>query len=135
MDVDKRSKKSLRDLCAQPHEEDGLPPERERRRGNVHRDGQMLKLALREADFCIRMSTSPLLANVHVMGVYPAPDMSRLEIVVEASSDAEATRVAIAMMLGSIRAQLARSTRRKRTPELCVSVVPRWKSTKEGGTQ
>ncbi|MEW5852198.1 MAG: ribosome-binding factor A [Myxococcota bacterium] len=67
-----------------------------------------------------------VLQDVMVLHTHPAPDASRLELVLAAPShvDVDAVRAALERIRGPLRHVLATSLHRKRVPELTFTVVP-----------
>ena len=126
----------LRDLCAHVHEDDGLDPRldkktsRRRTEGPSRKDHQLCKQTLRVLSHALRSRAShPLLMNLEVAAVTPAPDATRLEVLVQALTpidDAGAREVlrVLRSLRGTLRAELAASVSRKRVPELIFAVRP-----------
>ena len=67
-----------------------------------------------------------VLQSLYVAEVEPAPDASRLAVTLEVAEAAlaDAARTRLALVAGMLRAEVAASIHRRRTPELVFRVVP-----------
>jgi ribosome-binding factor A len=68
----------------------------------------------------------PLLGGVAVVDVQPAPDASRLMVLLqlEPGADPQAVRAQLIERRGQLRAEIAAAVQRKRTPELVFQLLP-----------
>ena len=99
---------------------------------------QVCREALRTITETLSASADPLLSSLTVLAVEPAPDASRLMVVVGlpptrpgGPSNPADVVAHLAERRGLLRADLAASLQRKRTPELTFFVLPARRS--EGG--
>lgn len=76
----------------------------------------------------------PALAGLTLIDVAPAPDTTRLRIVLAADVVDAAQRAAATRVLPRLRAAIANQTARKRVPELAVVVVPSASAPSGGGS-
>jgi ribosome-binding factor A len=119
----------LRALCAQPHEDDGLPPPRRERprSGPTRKDLQLCKQVLRALTTAAGTHPDPRLHEIEFVAVEPAPDASRLRCFVAARTT-PATRTEILRLLqgarGHLTAEVAAAITRKRCPTLLFELAP-----------
>jgi ribosome-binding factor A len=120
----------LRALCAQPHEDDGLPPPRRDRprNGLSRKDLQLCKQVLRALTTAAGTHPNPRLHDLEFVAVEPAPDASRLRCFVAARAGLPATRAEVLRLLqaarGHLTAEVAAAITRKRCPTLLFELAP-----------
>lgn len=86
---------------------------------------QLCKQVFEAMCLALAESDDPRLAEAFVVAVEPAPDASRLSVVVAANaSTIDEVLAALASARPWLRAELAASIHRKRVPELCFAVAP-----------
>jgi ribosome-binding factor A len=136
MKTRKRLDDHLRALCAQRHDEDGVHPKYDRKQGPRdgdkpnRKDQQLCKQVLRALRGAIGADCNdPILTELDIVGVEPAPDASRLRVVVALPQDTtqERARAVLAHLgraRGHLRAQIAGAISRKRVPELTFQIAP-----------
>lgn len=142
MKTHKRLGDVLRALCAELTEEDGVRPDRGRgtgdRTGPSRKDMQLCKqvmLTLRAA--LSGEASSALLRELEIEAVEPAPDATRVRVVVRASEVVD--RVGVERVLaelgaarGFLRVQIAGAISRKRVPQLMFVVGPKREEVMDG---
>lgn len=131
-----RQKDVLRDLCANVHEGDGVNPRLERQRSSrsemeiTRKDRQLCKWAARVVSHALRArAADPLLVNLDVVSVEPAPNATRLRVwcaptVPTTPEHLSIVQQRLAALRSQIRAELAAAIQRKRVPELTFVVRP-----------
>lgn len=95
-------------------------------RHRARRDGALCREAERSIGLALQAADDPTLHRLVVMTVEPAPDASRLLVLVACPRDVDA-REAEAALRGAapmLRAELARSLQRSKTPELAFAALP-----------
>ncbi|MGE3180007.1 MAG: ribosome-binding factor A [Phycisphaerae bacterium] len=125
-----------RDLCAELHEDDGVDPReafsratRRSNRGNDRKTLQLCKQASWTIEVALRCEAAdPILNELEVIDVQPAPDSKRLCVFIRPTSQSpERTPHLILERLnlarGFLRAALAVDLSRKRVPELTFEVA------------
>ena len=126
-----------RSVCAQVHDDDGVPPRLTRRERPRAAAGQGRKTA----QLCAQVrralhgligpgNADPALEGLRVEDVEPAPDSSRLRVIVSAPGNAgpdgiAAARLRLAALTPRLRFEVAGAISRKRVPELCFAVQVR----------
>lgn len=95
------------------------------RRGQI-KDAQLCRAVRDTLSLVLAESSDPLLSSVFVMDVVPAPDASRLAVRVEAPRelDPDAVRGALEREVPALRAEIADTVQRKKTPGLTFVVIP-----------
>lgn len=93
------------------------------RRGHDRALGALCREAERTIAIALAAAADPRLSALSVVGVRPAPDATRLEIVLVPPQPPASTEVAellacLERIRGGLRAELARALQRKRTPDL-----------------
>ena len=116
-------------LCGEIREDDGIDPrefvKRERKKSFIKRDRQLcsqvkriLNLVLPE--LCIRFE----IYRCEVTSVEPAPDVTRLSVVICVDADCiDSARMAISKIGGALRAEVAQSINRKKAPDLAFEII------------
>lgn len=123
---------SVRDLCADLHPDDGVPPSRrDTPREDVASDRKTLQLcaqirrALHIAMADPRFGLPP---EIHVTDVTAVADTALLDVVIEVPPEAgqplPELRARLAAASPGLRAEVARAITRTRTPELRFTLVP-----------
>lgn len=126
---DTRRRAAARSLCADLHSDDCPPPRRERRHDHTD-DRKTLQLCAqvrRVLEAHIPSSLHAVLAELRVERVEPAPDATRLRVVVspgEGTPPAE-VHAALQALTGRFRAEIAGAITRKRVPTLSFTLEPR----------
>jgi ribosome-binding factor A len=118
----------LRALCARDEDEDGVRPERrrEKARPTGRKDLQLCKQVMWAVQGALSAGGDPVLRELMVVAVEPAPNAGRLRVAVGAASgeSAEAIGNALERAKPYLRAEVAGVISRKRAPELVFAVVP-----------
>lgn len=122
----------LRDLCAHVHEDDGRDARRQDRKtggaphAGAHRDGQLLKIARRaiEQEVCANAGGIGWRAEVLEIEVGAGPHVRAWVGVACPRPHADDAQAWLSARAGAVRAALARSLARKRTPT--VTLVVQW---------
>lgn len=126
--------RDLRALCAETHEDDGVDPRQQRTRApfDPSQDRKCLQLsrtAARAVAAGLASCNDVLLEHVHVLFGEPAPDSTRIRILL--ALDVRETRPEVVAALrarvesrlsemrGWLRSVVAADITRKRAPELC----------------
>ncbi|HEX6739857.1 MAG TPA: ribosome-binding factor A [Vicinamibacteria bacterium] len=112
-------------------------PEGSRERKGRWKTLQLCKQVEHAAALVIEECEDPALAAAVVVGVEPAPDASRLRVLVAlppAGGEAAAAREALQRLAGRFREETARSIHRKRVPEVIAEVVA-FEESKEVGDE
>lgn len=138
----------LRTLCAELHEDDGIDPraafargERSHRKKEHHKARQLCKQAQRSLASALQTDCGdPHLHDVEITAVEPAPDCTRLRVVVRNSAtEAEVTGEELLARLvaagGVLRGRLARDIARKRVPELTFALAAQTAGPIAGGAR
>ena len=137
MTARKRRTGDLRALCAQVHDDDGVDPREafsrlDTSRTKGHRKArQLCKQVLRAIDTTLAGDCGdPLLLDLQVLAVDPAPDASHLLVTVQLSGRDESATVEAAyarleQVGGFLRSEIARAITRKRAPQLSFRVLTR----------
>ena len=88
------------------------------------KDAQLCAAVEETLSLVLAQSSSELLLSAYVMGVVPAPDASRLLVQIEVGPevDPEAVHAALTRSMPELRAEIAASVSRKRTPTLVFEV-------------
>lgn len=136
----KRSRRDLRALCAEVHADDCVDPrELFSRRGGqqgrgarVHRkDLQLAKQVFHAIELAFQGDLSdPVLQDLHVISVRPAPDATNLAVVFEMTPTHGKMELATVLehlerARGMLRVLVTRAISRKRAPELSFQVMQR----------
>lgn len=121
-----------RDLCANIYDDDGINPRLERKdqasRNTSHKDRQLCKQVGTPINAALQgKAASAILRDLMVIDVEPAPDASRLRVVVDGPA---LQRVGIAAALdelrtarGFLRLAVGEAISRKRVPELVFAIA------------
>jgi ribosome-binding factor A len=98
---------------------------RNRRREHI-KDAQLCAAVRETLSLALAQSTDDLLLSLFVTDVVPAPDATRLAVHLEASPgvDLEDVRAALDRVGGRLRAEVAASINRRKTPALFFDVRP-----------
>ena len=86
--------------------------------------GQLCREVERTLTYALAAAADPRLRDVTLVAVEPSPDPSCVQVTVIASDIAELA-ACLERARGALRAELARSLQRKRTPDLRFVIVPR----------
>lgn len=123
----KPSLEELATLCAQVDPEDGVDPRKlfhkNQRKGNDHKTQQLCKQTAIAVGLAMAAETTEsILRELHVVAVEPAPNASRLRVVVSAGPAHELAPTEVLAALeraaGRLRSEVAESIHRKRVPLL-----------------
>ena len=136
MTLDKRTRQQLLDYCGELHDDDAVDPrEYFKKSPKSGSQGRKSKQLCRQVAETLDMVLSgecrdERLQSLHVISVEPAPDTSRMLVTVESDLPTEefdyaAILAALAAQTGHLRAEVATSINRKKTPSLVFNVVPR----------
>lgn len=121
----KRISRAHSDLCAEPHAEDGKPWLWTDDDSDPKPDRKTLQLCA-QIERALNIAWPGALGSLALLGVEPAPDASRLALLIgvpEGFSPTAAMRAAQAA-LPQLRAEAARAITRKRAPTLTIRLVP-----------
>jgi ribosome-binding factor A len=128
MTTRKRPGCDLRGLCAQAHDDDGIDPRNDRRHNPEPRasrkDMQLCKQVERALAAALEGECGdPILNQLDILGVEPAPNAGRLRVLVMAragSPDVPGREILerLGHARGYLRSQLVGAIHRKRVPEL-----------------
>ena len=88
------------------------------------KDRQLCRQVQRILELVFMELEDPALAGLALVEVAPAPDATRLRVVVAATTVDAATRAAAERVLPRLRAAVALQATRKRVPELALVLVP-----------
>ncbi len=125
MNTDRSLAARMRELCAELGPDDGMSShdlkrrERQTHHHRLKRLGGQVQRAARQA---LASSTDPLLHDLWVSRVTPAPDASRFRLWVEPLNPELDPALALARLhaaRGWLRTEVARAVRRRRAPDLC----------------
>ena len=133
--LSRRVRESLSAHCGQLGADDGVDPNEFFKASSFqtksnkkaiqlcHQVGCCLSLVMGDCD-------DPIVQSLSVVNVMPAPDSSRLLVVLEADDapqamDRDQVLVRVNLQLPRLRSEVARWIHRKRVPNLIVQVVPR----------
>ncbi|MDH5667706.1 MAG: hypothetical protein OEY86_06835 [Nitrospira sp.] len=118
----------LEESCQTVYEDDGVDPRRYFRREGLHESSNQCRrfcgYVAKTLNAALAGCTSPVLARLFVVKVVPAPMLSRLEVVVDATGvescvSGEAIREELARATQILRSEIGRVIARKYVPELC----------------
>jgi ribosome-binding factor A len=103
-----------------------------RRREQI-KDAQLCAAVRETLSLALAQSPDELLLSLFVSDVVPAPDASRLAVHIEAPPevDLEEAREALERLGGSLRAEVAASIQRRKTPALFFDVRPAEQGSRE----
>ncbi len=126
----KTSLELMKQLCKEIREDDGVDPrefkKREQKRNYARRDRQLCAEVRRCLDLVLpEIMIQSGISVCEVLSVNPAPDISRLMVVV--GVDVEHLAVAsqvLGLLKGRIRTDVAQAVHRKKAPDLSFEVVP-----------
>lgn len=115
----------LRELCAEPGPDDGLPRRRRRseRRSQDRRLRQLCGSVSRAIALALGASTDPLLHACWVESVEPFPDAATLKVRVQTLDgvDIDALLHALRVATPWLRSEVAVAIQRRRTPRLIIT--------------
>lgn len=116
----------LRELCAEPGPDDGLP-RRRKRRSNRSQDRKLRQLCgavSRAVGLALGSSTDPVLRACWVTSVEPFPDASTLRVKVSTleSVDFDTLLRSLGAATPWLRAEVATAIQRRRTPRLVLAL-------------
>ena len=129
----KADKRQAALLCDSSGPEDGIDPRhyfRSRSRTSFGRKTKQLCKQVRQAlDLALAETTEPALSGLGVARVSPAPDASRLLIILtpypdQAPPSDEAVTAALARARGRLRTEVAAAVNRKKVPSLDLRYLP-----------
>ena len=134
MKFDKRTREQLRAHCQEIHEDDGVDPrEFFRKDNNRHKENRKARQLCHQVAQTLELvlsgdSRDEILQSLHVVSVEPAPDSSRLLVVVATDLPVEQfDPVDIVARLGRhtarLRSEVAGAIARKRVPLLVFQVT------------
>ena len=132
--LDKRSLEEMRLLCAEPRDEDGLPPHLLKRKSQRHpapdqaRGDRYCKAVQRALDAGLAgVCGDERLKSLSVQAVEPLPSGSRLLVIVAVPATDAATMKSLEQALqnaaGLLRSVVATEIQRRKTPHLTFRVV------------
>jgi ribosome-binding factor A len=124
MALDKEVVAQMRALCAEVCPEDGQPRRRnDRRPRRKNRKTHQLCGQIRRAiDLSLAASADPVLRELWVVAVSPAPDASRVRVQISTFDPELPPGIALAAVkaaTGWLRSETAQAISRKKVPELC----------------
>jgi ribosome-binding factor A len=120
----------MKELCGEIREDDGVDPrefvKREQRKESNKRDRQLCAQVRRCLDLALpEMLLRLNISTCEVLSVEPAPDASRLMVVIKANAgEVDRIRPALDQLKGRIRAEVAQAVHRKRAPDLYFAETP-----------
>src|ERR1043165_1016880 len=127
MTTRKRPGRDLRELCARAHDEDGIDPryirnEGEEARPTSRKDMQLCKQVWRALSASLEGCAGPVLTQLDILSVEPAPHTGRLRITVSPRAGAvpmpgQVVLEHLARARGYLRSQLVGIVMRERIPE------------------
>ena len=130
----RRSKADLRAVCGQVHPDDAIDPRRAFSRENAGRDQtqrraqQLCKQAFQAVAGALAGECSdPLLQDVEVVSLTPAPNAGRLLLSVRprcGDSSAQVLLERLKNVRGFLRSRIAEAITRRRVPDLVFHVLP-----------
>jgi ribosome-binding factor A len=129
--MEKRKHEPQRDLCARMHEDDGINPRHERKdsasRDTTRKDRQLCRQVMVALAAALQGEAgSPLLREILVSSVEPAPDASRLRVLVQGDAVARVGAGAVLQELrrarGFLRMAIGAAISRKRVPDLVFAI-------------
>lgn len=122
-------------LCADLHDDDGVDPRAffkpPRGRGNNRKVRQLCAQVVRALGLALAADFGdPALQELVVESAAPAPDASRLKVILRAPSAHSTAALAdletrVARVHGRLRREVAAAITRKRAPELTLLILPR----------
>lgn len=127
----KSSLELMRRLCGEIREDDGVDPrefvKRTQKRNGEKRHRQLCAQVRRCLDLVVPEILLRSRVDVcEILSVDPAPDASRLVVVVGVEVDRlDIARQTLAASKGALRAQVAQAVHRKKAPDLCFDVITR----------
>lgn len=134
MTTDRRRPHAEQMLCGSLHADDGVDPRSfskpERQNKPNRKDLQLCSQALRALNLAFAAEVhDPLLRDIMIESAHPAPDASRLAIIVRVPANTEPARLAaieasLQRRRGFLRSEVAAAISRKRAPELTFQVIP-----------
>jgi ribosome-binding factor A len=127
--------RAWREFCADLRDEDGIDPRISKRKNQIRptgpdrRLGPLCRAVARTLHLALAGSADPLLRDLGVIAVEPAPDAHRLRIIVGPIAPGVTIEPALALAAlaersGYFRAQIAQAVIRRRVPELTFTVAP-----------
>jgi len=124
MSLDKNVVAHMRALCAELHPEDGKPRRRNDRkpRKKDRKTRQLCGQIRRALDLSLAASADSVLRELWVVSVSPAPDASRVRVLISTFDPELPPGQALGSLKGAtgwLRAEIAHAISRKKVPELC----------------
>lgn len=131
----KRRPETLRALCAEPGEDDGMDPRdvysragRDSNKTGERKNAQLCKQVARAIESALAACADVRLHELEVVRVEPAPNAGRLRVVVRVSSggeprDTNALALILTAATGHIRSEIALVVTRKRVPEITFQIM------------
>lgn len=97
------------------------------RRNRHIKDAQLCAQVRETLALALAETPEPDLLELFVLDVEPAPDASRLNVLVAAppERDPDAVRARLDAIVGRLRHEVATAVNRKKTPQLAFVVIPR----------
>ncbi len=131
---DKRKREQMRAHCGEIHPDDGLDPSEffkpSRQRGKInHRSQQLYRQVAETLELVLSGEThDELLQSLHVVSVAPAPDASRLLVVLRSDLppelfDRTEIESRLARQSGRLRWAVAAAITRRKTPVLTFAIT------------
>jgi len=129
-----RRRRNNQPPCDELGPDDGIDPRilfrnEQPRSRNDRKNHQLAAQAARALQFALGgVCRDPLLQQLDVVSVEPAPDARRLRVIVHAPSDADSiddVRARLERAHGVLRSAVAQAIRRRKAPELIFDVRPR----------
>jgi len=129
MPLDKNVVAQMRALCAELCAEDGQPRRRDvkKPRTKKRKTRQLCGQIRRALDLSLAASADPVLRELFVVEVSPAPDASRVRVLIRPFDPKLPPSTALGALQaarGWLRSEIAQAIRRKKVPELCFGWQP-----------
>lgn len=135
MSTRKRPPAALRDLCAQPHEDDGTHPrewnrpERKGLGGTSRKDLQLCKQVRLAVESALAAGSDHVLRALVALAAEPAPDARRIRVVLAAPPELFAAHEAelrrrLRASRGYLRCAVSAAVTRKKSPQILLELVP-----------
>ncbi len=122
----------MEQLCGELAPDDGFDPRFDRRtrhrKTDLRKTRQLCRQVAITLEVAMAASHSPILRDLQLLTVTPAPNASHLQVVVAITSDQSLTdsqvMTELALYAGSLRSEVADAIQRRRTPELSFRCLP-----------